>query len=65
VSAGYAAAAAYVRRIRNVQKRAYAAQYLAWFTGQRSQDPNAEGISYIAAQAVRMEIARLIGPRRA
>jgi len=45
-------ALAYIRRIRNAQKRAYAASYLeAWRHGHDAPVPH--GLTYVGAQAVR------------
>lgn len=51
-------AESYVRRIRNVSKRAYAEVYLQWLRAGRSgQEPlRPNNLSYMAAQAVRLEL---------
>jgi hypothetical protein len=50
----------YVRSIRNTGKRAYAEQYLAWRRGQRRTAPETGGLSYMAAQAVRLTIREYV-----
>jgi hypothetical protein len=49
---------AYIRRIRNPLKRAYAQAYWKWLaSGQQGPEPERDpSLSYMAAQAVRMEL---------
>jgi hypothetical protein len=50
-------AMAYVRRIRNPIKRAYAEAYLAWLERRRQDAPKVpHGLGYMAAQAVRLTL---------
>lgn len=62
----------YISRMRNPRKRAYAWHYSRWLFGQRCRTPEAQSnypepdwrdanLSYTAAQAVRMEVRRLMG----
>ena len=55
------AAAAYVRRIRNPLKQAYAQAYASFVaTGGGVHEPaQPTGLSYMAAQAVRMDLHRM------
>ena len=54
---------AYIRRIRNANKRAYALAYYSWLMrdpAHEEQDPPERGkLSYMAAQAVRMELVEM------
>ena len=52
----------YIRKIRNKQKRAYADDYLNFMRGQ-CVEPVAHyrGLSYMAAQAVRLELTDILG----
>src|SRR6266487_4507476 len=49
----------YIRRIRNVNKREYAKEYRRFLNGFRQDEPQQGPISYMAAQAVRMNLADL------
>jgi hypothetical protein len=53
------AARIYIRRIRNKHKQAYAWAYLAYMDGVRDTEPERGDLSYMAAQAVRHELAGL------
>jgi hypothetical protein len=51
----------YVRRIRNAQKRSYADAYARYLLGERDEPTRVivqseAGLSYMAAQAVRLEL---------
>ena len=50
----------YIRRIRTPAKRRYAQEYLAWMERVKpnllSPPPSRGGVSYMAAQGVRMEL---------
>jgi len=51
---------AYIRRIRNMAKRDYAQRYYTWLcAGSIGEPPERGGLSYMAAQAVRMEFTQL------
>jgi hypothetical protein len=51
----------YIRRIRSERKRTYAAYYLNWCRhGKRSSEPERGELSAMAAQAVRLEIDRIL-----
>lgn len=51
---------AYIRRIRNDNKRNYATRYYAWLReGEHGEPPERGGLSAMAAQSVRMEFRRL------
>lgn len=50
----------YVRRIRNSDKRWYASTYLAYALGEQGEPSRPAGLSYMAAQAVRMEINEIL-----
>ena len=51
---------AYARRIRNPKKRAYAMSYLeSWLRHESTGPELPEGLSYMAAQAVRIELDML------
>ena len=52
------AAWGYIRRIKNPSKRKYAEAYLDYCDG-NGAEPDDAGISYMAAQAVRMQLAEL------
>lgn len=52
----------YVRRIRNKNKRAYAQDYLN-FCAKKIAMKEDYPLSYMAKQAVRMEINRLLNPQ--
>jgi hypothetical protein len=54
------AAVKYVGRIRNPKKRAYALSYLRFLNG-LGPEPDRGQLSYMAAQAVRIELAQLTG----
>ena len=59
-------AESYIRRIRNVSKRAYAEAYLRWLRAGRPehQEPlRPNNLSYMAAQAVRLELYDLVPSR--
>jgi hypothetical protein len=53
------AARAYVRAIRNTEKRRYAEAYLAFLTGGAEPDKAEYRLSYMAMQAVRLGLAQL------
>ena len=54
-------AISYINRIRNDGKRAYAEWYWLFLTHRaEEQDYKQFGISYMAAQAVRMELAKML-----
>lgn len=47
----------YIRRIRNVQKKQYARAYLNYvLTGRQGAEPDRSPLSFMAAQAVHMEL---------
>jgi hypothetical protein len=50
-------AARYIRAIRNRVKRAYAVAYLAYRLGEGPEPADPRDLSYMAAQAVRMNLA--------
>jgi hypothetical protein len=62
-------AKAFVRRIRNANKAAYARSYLLWLcqegrdyvTGEPRDAPRSAGASYMADQGVRMTLDRMMG----
>ena len=55
-------AARYIDRIRNERKRAYAGAYWRYLRG-FEHEPNSDGLSVMAAQAVRLQLAEIIrGP---
>lgn len=50
----------YIRSIRNAAKRAYAEQYLKWYTNPPTEaEPDRGALSYMGAQAVRINIAEI------
>ena len=57
------AAQRYIKGIRNAGKRAYALAYWRWLTGRTGKEPDFQGadISYMAAQAVRLNLDQIIG----
>lgn len=55
------AAQDYVKRIKNPNKRQYAGAYLGYRLGILDHRPEPEGISYMAAQAVRMNLDCILG----
>ncbi len=55
-------AGCYVRRIKNDAKRSYAEAYLAWLRGGEIGDsPEYTDLSYMVAQAVRMQLREAYG----
>jgi hypothetical protein len=56
------AARAYVRCLRNEKKHDYALRYLAWrmFPHLHNEPDSPTGLSYMAAQAVRMTLTELL-----
>jgi hypothetical protein len=54
----------YIRQIRNPLKREYAIAYLTWLmNGQKGPEPEPDlNLSYMAAQAVRLELQRAKRP---
>jgi hypothetical protein len=55
-------AAKYVYAIRNVHKRQYAREYALWCESKRDEDPERPAeLSYLAAQAVRMNLDAIYG----
>ena len=47
----------YIKGIRNEAKRAYAVAYLKWIrSGEQGDSPEYVGLSYMAAQAVRLNL---------
>ena len=48
----------YIRRIRNTNKRIYAQRFWDYLNGYMPIEPS-HGLSYMAAQAVRMELHRI------
>jgi hypothetical protein len=57
-------AEAYIATIRNPRKKQYAEQYLHWLCNPRVPDPVEDGLSYMAAQAVRMNIRQIMEVKR-
>lgn len=55
------AARAYLRRIKNVRKRDYARVYLDYLLTACATEPARGELSAMAAQAVRIELARILG----
>ncbi len=51
-------AQAYINRIRNSNKRIYARNFWDYLNGWIEREPS-HGLSYMAAQAVRMELHRI------
>jgi len=49
----------YIKRIRNPQKRVYAYEYAMYTLHGGQVEPARGSLSYMAAQAVRMELTRL------
>ena len=49
-------AQAYIRRIRNAAKRDYATRYWAWLSRAGPHPDEPEELSYMAAQAVRLQL---------
>lgn len=54
----------YIKRIRNMQKREYAIQYLEYLRAYRRDDPEPDGISLMAAQGVRLQLHKLLHSER-
>ena len=55
-------ATAYIKRIKNAAKRKYAMSYLAYLYGTTHLEPDdPHNLSYMAAQAVRIELRRILG----
>jgi hypothetical protein len=52
-------ARSYVKRIRNPEKRRYAQAYLAYLTGGPKPDTADYRLSYMGAQAVRLDFAAM------
>ena len=61
--AGPVAAQRYIRRIRNLRKRHYANVYLDHLLGILPEEPDWGDLSYMAAQAVRMDLSAILRPR--
>lgn len=53
-------ALAYAHRLRSPLKRAYAIAYYRYRAGKAAQSPPSNGLSFMAAQAVRMNINELL-----
>ena len=53
----------YVRSVRNEAKREYAAEFLRWLMGERTE-PTEYGCSYMAAQAVRSRLHTILDPKQ-
>ncbi len=53
----------YVRRIRNKQKKQYAAEYLSFLRGYGPEPELPKDLSYMGAQAARMNLEDILGPR--
>jgi hypothetical protein len=56
------AARKYLGAIRNPVKQAYGVQYFAFLRG-AAEEPNDDGLSAMAAQAVRMQLAQILDVR--
>ena len=57
----HASAEAYIRGIRNADKRAYAIAYLAFLRDSGpALEPDAPGLSYMGAQAVRLALSEAV-----
>lgn len=54
------AAEKYVRAIRCETKREYAAEFMLWLIGERPKQPMHYGCSYMAAQAVRAALHKIL-----
>jgi hypothetical protein len=54
-------ARAYVRRIQNTRKRTYARLYLDYLLTPTAGEPERGDVSSVAAQAVRVELRRIVG----
>lgn len=54
----------YIRAMRSKAKKAYAVAYLRWIIdGEQGDGPSSDGLSIMAAQAVRMSLHELVpGP---
>jgi len=51
---------AYIRKIRNAEKKAYATEYAVWLLkGSRGSEPRSGVLSFMGAQAVRMSLLRI------
>jgi hypothetical protein len=47
----------YIKQIRNTNKKAYATAFWAWIqAGEQGTEPSRNGLSYMAAQAVRTNL---------
>jgi hypothetical protein len=53
-------AQAFIHRIRNIHKRDYALDYLRWWTEGGREPERPDGLGYMGAQAVRMQIEAIL-----